>query len=92
MVAGRSFGSRLPETLGSLAAHDPPVGVFCWCSSCGHGVSLPLAPLLERHGPLLAVPVLRFSMTCDHCGKRDVEVRPDWSALTAAGGPMARHT
>jgi hypothetical protein len=71
--------------LADLETHG--VGVFCWCNRCSHSAIVPVAELLARLGPAIAVPEIGAKLRCSGCGARDVATRPAWRTL----GEVARH-
>ena len=77
-----------PPTLADLAREG--ADVWCWCMSCHHHATVPIATAIGRFGPATAFPRIGRSFRCTACGSRDIDVRPDWSARSP--GQITRHT
>ena len=72
-----------PPTLRFLSRDVDAISAHCL--TCGYKGTLPLAPLLERHGET-PFPTFARKLKCSACGSREIEARPAWRNPTQGGG------
>jgi len=62
------------------------LNVWLWCEACSHHASLPVPPIMARHGDI-TLGELRRKSRCSKCRSQQVFVRPDWPKR----GVVSRH-
>jgi hypothetical protein len=60
-----------PATLGSTAAAQPRIVV--WCRDCRHRAEPDPAELARRYGAYTPIPDWHRRLVCSRCGRREVD-------------------
>lgn len=75
------------------AAESGAVGLSIYCladpvagGGCRHSAAMGLGEAVARFGPERRLDALPFR--CSACGRREIDVRPDWGPVTSGGLPL----